>query len=262
MTGRPLPPAHALGADVLACVGFYTRLPVPGLAGERGFADAQWAAPVAGLVVGAIVGTVLLLAQGLGVPAAIAAVLALGAGIAITGALHEDGLADVADGFGGGRTREDKLAIMKDSRIGTYGVLALGLSLLVRWSALAALAGAGGTVAMISIVAAHATGRALMPAMMHRLPAARAGGVSAGVGAVGRNPALAATALGLLAVLPGGLAMTLACAAVLAIVYLGVEALAHRQIGGQTGDVLGALEQACETAILITAATLFLPETP
>ena len=97
MTGRPLPSAHALGADVLACIGFYTRLPVPGLAGERGFADAQWAAPVAGLVVGAIVGAVLLLAQGLGVPAAIAAVLALGAGIAITGALHEDGLADVAE---------------------------------------------------------------------------------------------------------------------------------------------------------------------
>lgn len=262
MTDGRAPRVHALGADVLACLGFYTRLPVPGIAGGRDFANAQWAAPVAGLAVGLIVGAVLLLARSLGVPAAISAVLALAAGIAVTGALHEDGLADVADGFGGGRTRDDKLAIMKDSRIGTYGVLALGLSLIARWSALAVLADAGGTVAMIAVAASHAAGRALVPAMMHRLPAARAGGVSAGIGAVGFRPALAAAALGALALLPGGLAMALVGILVLAAIYPGMEMLARRQIGGQTGDVLGALEQACETALLIVAATLFLPEAP
>lgn len=254
--------AEAILGDIAACVGFYTRLPVPALAGERSFAEAQWAAPIAGVVIGLVVGAVLMLAAGLGMPAGLAAALALGAGIAVTGALHEDGLADVADGFGGGRTRDDKLAIMKDSRIGTYGVLALGLSLIARWSALATLAAIGDVTAVLAIVAAHAAGRALVPSMMHRLPAARAGGVSAGVGAVGRGPALTSLALGALALIGCGPWFALVSALVLAIAYLGLEALARRQIGGQTGDVLGALEQLCETAILVVAATILLPETP
>ncbi|MBN8881520.1 MAG: adenosylcobinamide-GDP ribazoletransferase, partial [Salana multivorans] len=102
--------------------------------------------------------------------------LALAAGMAATGCLHEDGLSDVADGFGGGKTREHKLEIMRDSRIGTYGTAALGLSLLLRWSALAGLAGPVEVLA--ALIAAHCASRALLGAFMHLLPRARADGGS------------------------------------------------------------------------------------
>jgi adenosylcobinamide-GDP ribazoletransferase len=122
-------------------LGFYTRLPVVFRGGEaRAFADSQWAAPLAGAVVGLICGVGLWVSVLLGLPATVAAALALALGVALTGALHEDGLADTADGFGGGRSREEKLAIMRDSRSGAFGVVAICLSLLIRWAALAARA--------------------------------------------------------------------------------------------------------------------------
>jgi adenosylcobinamide-GDP ribazoletransferase len=94
--------------------------------------------PAAGLVVGAIIGAVLVLVTWLGAPAAVAAPIAVAAGLLVTGALHEDGLADTADGFGGGATAERKLEIMRDSRIGTYGVLALIAGLALKAVAIAA----------------------------------------------------------------------------------------------------------------------------
>ena len=114
----------------------------------------------------------------LGLPTTIVAALALAAGTLVTGGLHEDGLADVADGFGGGSTPEKKLTIMKDSRIGSYGVAALILSFLLRWSALVAL----GFVAIPVLLLAHAASRALMPALMRLSPPARENGLSAGAG--------------------------------------------------------------------------------
>jgi adenosylcobinamide-GDP ribazoletransferase len=106
-------------ADMLICVGFFTRLGVPAPGLDRPFVAAIWAAPVAGLVVALIVWIAMLAAIWVGLSPPIAAAIALAAGILATGALHEDGAADVADGFGGGKTREAKLAIMRDSRIGT-----------------------------------------------------------------------------------------------------------------------------------------------
>jgi len=123
--------------DIPAAIGLLSRLPVPvdtDLATRRG-ARAAWAYPLAGLVVGALAGLVAQVALWLGLPPSIAALLALAAMIAITGALHEDGLADSADGLWGGWDRARRLEIMKDSRIGTYGVLALGLTLLLRAAA-------------------------------------------------------------------------------------------------------------------------------
>jgi len=254
-----LPPLSALAGDIAACVGFYTRLPVSGGSSiGRTLADAQWAAPVAGLLVGLFVALSLWLATALGVPAGVAAALALAAGIVATGALHEDGLADVADGFGGGRTPDDKLAIMKDSRIGTYGTLALGLSLVARWAALTAIAAAAPIIMVLAIVAAHAVARAAIPAMMHLLPPARPGGLSAGVGRVGAGTALAAGLIGLFAMLASGFWFALLGVLLLAGVFLVLSELARRQIGGQTGDVLGALEQAGEIAVLALAATLLI----
>ena len=121
------------------------------------------------------------LAVWLGLPPWPAAVLALATTIWLTGALHEDGLADVADGFGGGRTREDKLAIMRDPRIGSYGALALVLAVLARAGAMAALAEPAAVAA--ALVAAGAASRAALPAVMAALPQARPDGLAAKGGA-------------------------------------------------------------------------------
>ncbi len=247
-------PAILLG-DVAAAIGFYTRLPVRH-DGARAFAETQWAAPVAGAVVGLAVGIAIWLALALGLPAPLAAAAGLGAGIVLTGALHEDGLADTADGFGGGGSREDKLAIMRDSRIGSYGVLALGLSLIARWGALGALAAVSPATALVGAVAAHAASRAALPALMANLPPARADGLAAGVGPVGSGTVLAAAAAGFVLLLPGGLGFALVSALLVAGLAFLVARLAERQIGGQTGDVLGAAQQAGEIAVLAAAAAL------
>jgi adenosylcobinamide-GDP ribazoletransferase len=241
--------------DILVCVGFFTRFPVRAPRQERPFGTAIWAAPVAGLLVGLIVWLAMLAALWLGLTASFAAVVALGAGILGTGALHEDGAADVADGFGGGRTREAKLSIMRDSRIGTYGIIALVLSLLARWSALATIATLGPWRILFVVVAAHAASRALLPALAAALPPARSDGLSSGLGAVDREVAAVALVIGLAALLPLGVKPAVVAVAVLAALFIWLHRLSRRQIGGQTGDVLGALQQAAETAILIISAT-------
>lgn len=243
-----------IGADALACIGFYTRLPIRTPETGRPLAAAMWAAPIAGALVGLVSGLVLITCLRLGLPAGAAAAAALAAAVLLTGALHEDGLADVADGFGGGVSREDKLAIMRDSRIGTYGTLALVLSALARWSALAALAAASSMTVLAAIVAAHAASRALQPAFSARVPRARTDGLSVRLGAVEARPALVGLGLAALLLLPLGLAPAMAAIAVLAAIFAGMERLCRAQIGGQTGDVLGALQQLAEIAILLVVA--------
>src|ERR1700719_4117799 len=151
-------------ADVKTSVLFCTRLPFSDATpiGGRDLAHASWALPVAGLLVGGIGAVVYWAVVWIGLPSWPAAALALAATVAITGCLHEDGLADTADGFGGGRDRERKLDIMRDSRLGTYGACALVMSLLLRWAALAAIAHPASVA--LSLVAAHAFARATLPA--------------------------------------------------------------------------------------------------
>lgn len=246
-------------ADLCACLGFYTRLPLPARAPfAQDFAAAQWAAPLAGGVIGGALALLMAACLALGLPPGPAAALTLGASLLLTGALHEDGAADVADGFGGGATRERKLLIMKDSRIGTYGVAALALVLLARFAALSALA-EGGFAA--GLLAAHAGARALLPGFMAWVPPARAEGVSARIGRVPARAACGAgllglAALGLAALGLGGPAFAFAAALSLALWCLVLRRLCLRQIGGQTGDVLGALEQGGEVIVLF-AACLF-----
>ncbi|MCT8997100.1 adenosylcobinamide-GDP ribazoletransferase [Chelativorans intermedius] len=247
--------ARRLGGEVLAAIGFYTRLPVP--APAVSFAAAQWAAPLAGAVVGLVSGLVLAGASWLGIPAVVAAAMALGVAMLVTGGLHEDGLADVADGFGGGRNREEKLAIMRDSRVGTFGVLALLVAVLVRWAALTALAGAGAWAALLALVAAHAASRALLPLFMVLVPPARTDGLSAGTGRIGRATALGALAVGGLALAACGPGLALSAAVLLGVWFLALARLCRRQIGGQTGDVLGTLQQGGEAAVLIAASATF-----
>jgi cobalamin synthase len=133
---------RAFARDWALCLRFYTRLgwkdaePVEML----GFAEALRALPLAGASIGGIGALTVALSRGLGLPPLVAATLSVGALVTVTGGLHEDGLADAADGFGGGGTPARKLEIMRDSRLGSYGGLALGLSLLLRVFAVAALA--------------------------------------------------------------------------------------------------------------------------
>src|SRR5579872_5218085 len=147
-------------ADLRAATAFLTRVPVPREDRPLNLARAYRVFPILGAGIGAAIGALYLLLLWIRVPDLAAAALALGGGALLTGALHEDGLADVADGFGGGRDVAAKLEIMRDSRLGTYGALALVVSFATRLAALAALP--NGMVVQ-SLIAAHALGRGVLP---------------------------------------------------------------------------------------------------
>lgn len=241
-------------AELNICAIFLTRMPLPMpmtvVKGEM--SRALWAAPVVGGAVGAVGAAVYWLMHILHVPDFPAAALAVVATVAATGALHEDGLGDVADGFGGGATRERKLEIMRDSRIGTYGVCALVLSFMLRVGVLASLGGPA-PVAM-ALIAAHAGARAPMPAFMRLVPPARADGMSAQAGKPPGASAIAAGVLGILVLMVClGLATGTVAALLVACGFYAMAWLCRRQIGGQTGDVLGALEQLGEVTVLLVA---------
>jgi adenosylcobinamide-GDP ribazoletransferase len=242
----------ARAGEIGTALAFSTRLPLRRLSPADGnLAQAVWALPLAGLVVGAIGAAAYALAHRLGLPPWPAAALALAATLLVTGALHEDGLADTADGFGGGQGRERKLAIMRDSRIGTYGVCALTLALLLRASAVAALAAPGAAAALI---ASHTAGRAAVPLLMLFVGPARSDGLSYAAGQPTPAGVLAAAVIGLVVVIAGlGFVHAIEAAVVLVIVIALMAWLSVRQVGGQTGDVLGALEQAGEIVILLVA---------
>lgn len=235
--------------DVAEAFALLTRLPIPAAAFEPRGAPSAWAWPLAGLAVGLIAAAVATggLALGLGSPAS--AGLALTAQALATGALHEDGLADCADGFWGGRTPERRLAIMADSRVGSYGVLALILVTLLRWSALAGLLAAGWTWG--PLLAAAALSRWPMALALGVLRPTRPGGLGAGVGRpTGPTLALGAGTAAALAFAAAGAAALVAALAALGAA-VAVIALARAKIGGQTGDVCGAAQQASETAALL-----------
>jgi adenosylcobinamide-GDP ribazoletransferase len=242
-------------SELTTGIAFSTRLPLPRAAPISGAAlkEAVWALPVAGFIVAIIGAVVYALAYRLGLPAWSAAALTVAATLAATGCLHEDGLADTADGFGGGKTREQKLDIMRDSRTGTYGVCALVLSILLRASVLASLDDPGLVAA--ALIAAHCAGRAAMPAVMFFVTPARSDGLSADVGQPQAARAAVAAALGLVALVAAlGIAHAVAAVIALAIVVALLARLSLKQIGGQTGDVLGAVEQVSEIVILLVAA--------
>lgn len=234
--------------DLAEALRLLTRLPLPASAQPPRGARAAWAWPLAGLAVGAAGALAGGLAAWAGSGPGVAAALAIGAQAMASGALHEDGLADTFDGLWGGRDRARRLAIMRDSRIGTYGVLALLVVTLVRWSALAGLYAAGGAAAAILAVAALS--RAPMIAIMAALPSARADGLSSRVGRPGGAEAAAGAAVALASagLLAGWASLALALAGGLAAA--AVAAAARARIGGQTGDILGASQQLAEAAML------------
>lgn len=251
-----------LAPDVGANMRFFTRLPWPGVEfSPPDFQRIAWAAPLAGALIGLIGAAALVVGHAVRLPGLMAGTLALAAMIVATGALHEDGLADVADGFGGGASRERKLEILRDSRLGTYGVVALVLSLMLRAGAIAATAawGYGYAVGALALCGALSRLGALAPLAL--LPPARTDGSGAGAAAGVSTRQLreaAITCLALAVVLGIGL-LGLESALFALVVGFGaamaVVGLARRQIGGQTGDVAGAAAVAAEmgawTALLI-----------
>ena len=239
--------------EIRLAIGFFTRLPLKSPPGQ--LAEAARAFPIAGAVVGLIGAGIYFLAMELGLSGLLAALLAVAATVIVGGALHEDGLADFADMLGVRGDRDRKLSVMRDSRIGSYGVLALGFTTAIKVSALVAL----GEPRMVAgaLIAAHVCGRAVLPVIMRSLPLARTAGLAADAG----KPTAAATYQGLGVALlisafacgPGAALVSLVVAIVAA--FLVCE-IARRQIGGYTGDVLGAAQEIAQLAIFINIVTL------
>lgn len=243
---------------VRAAATFLTRVPVGGFPYRDD--DWRWASahfPLIGLAVGAIGALACWLA--LPVSPLVAGGLAVAVTVLVTGGFHEDGLADSADALGGGFDRVRVLQILKDSRIGAFGGLAITLSILLRVALLAALAGR----APVALVVAHALSRVPPIWLMVHLPYATddAAAKSRLISRAGPAQALVATGWGLAA---GGAAVGLggvaAAPVALAIaVCVGVTLIAGwrftARVGGVTGDFLGATQQLCELAILFALAT-------
>jgi adenosylcobinamide-GDP ribazoletransferase len=235
-----------------AAASFLTRVPAGG--GHEGPSDLARSLPWFP-VVGALLGLALAgLYAGarLATPPFLGASLTLGVAMLLTGGFHEDGLADTADALGGGWNREESLRILKDPRHGTYGVLALVLSVLIRASALATL---DGWAALAVLPAAHALSRGAAVGLLGWVKPASTEGLGATYfGFVTRGRALTAGAAAVLIAvaamglwgLPAGLLTVLGAAAVVR--------LAMRKLGGVTGDVLGAVQQAGEMLVLLLGA--------
>lgn len=253
-------------ADIAAGIRFYSRLPLPRLnaaddpAAPPSMPRIGWSVPLAGALIALPAGAAFVLASALGLPPVLAACLTVMAEILVTGCFHEDGLADTFDGLGGGWTRERKLEIMRDSRIGSYGSAAMMMSLVTRVSALAVLAGlAGPWAAAGAFVAGRGVTRLAALGVMTLVPAARGDGMAA-AGVPSRADLLPGLPLALavalaLAAPAFGVGLTLAGLVLVAVVMLAMARICLRQIGGQTGDILGATQQIGEIAFLLTLAT-------
>jgi adenosylcobinamide-GDP ribazoletransferase len=241
-------------ADLKICIQLLTRLPVYISDSQEGFSisGASRLFPIVGAIVGIIAAAVLWVGSWFTFPSAILALLALLTMTLVTGALHEDGLADTFDGLGGGLTREQKLSIMRDSQIGSYGVMALLFSFGLRWAALTEITEHGFDVVLMSLIATAAASRAALPAVMHFIPVAREDGLSVGAGKPSFDRAITALLIGV-----GFLLFLLGFRT--CIVAIGLSALVAgmfvyfvaMRLGGQTGDVLGATQQITETTIFL-----------
>jgi len=246
-------------SDLAMALGLLTRLPLPYPAYDatsmRPAAHAAWAYPLVGAIIAVIASAAAWVAQIVGLPPMAQAVIVLLVLITSTGAMHEDGLADCADGFWGGWTRERRLEIMKDSQIGSYGVVALVLSLLLRWSVITLMIQHDALLA--ALIGAAVVSRGAMVAVMYNLPLARATGLSGKTGrpsgaAVGMAAALAFVGAMIVPDAPFfGVCITTV------LIVLGMARLAKSKIGGQTGDVLGATQQMTEIGVWLCLAAAF-----
>jgi adenosylcobinamide-GDP ribazoletransferase len=234
-------------AELQVAMMLLTRLPAGRIDGAvPDLAAARWAFAIVGAVIGFLTWLAYAGAQAIGAPPAIAALLALAALALLTGVLHFDGFADYADGIGGGRDKAHALEIMRDSRVGSYGMLAL-MVVVGLWIVSVAIVDPG----PLAFVGAAMLSRAGMVAVQEVLPPARVDGMVrlAAGDTRGARVVLAILAIGALLVWPGPSIAALAAGTVTAW-------RAHRKIGGQTGDVLGAVQLVSETTIWVVLACL------
>lgn len=246
-------------------LGYFTRIPIPAWVGwaDDDLNRAARYFPLVGIVVGAIAALVLML--GVSMWSSSSAVgLSMLATILVTGGFHEDGLADSADGFGGGYTPDRVLTIMQDSRIGSFGALALVLALLLKFSALVALVDVHAGLAALALVMAHAASRVAALWVMAWLPYARMDGLAKAkpvAEGIGPDEWRLGTALGLTPLLfawwfsPLGFLQALAVGLTLLVVAWAAARYFRRRIGGYTGDCLGATQQVAEIAVYLALCT-------
>lgn len=241
----------------LTAVQFFTRIPVPAWVGHspQQLEQAARYLPLVGMLVGALAAVALYLFA-LVLPLSLAVGLSMVAGILVTGAFHEDGLSDFADGFGGGHTKEKMLEIMKDSRVGAYGAITLVLALLLKYQALVELAGQHPLMLVAAaLVAAHAVSRLMAVSIMlsqryvreddsaRARPAAQLGRASFAIALL-----TGIAALGLLYVAGANLSAITSAAACALLMRAWLAWRLQRRLGGYTGDCLGAVQQLSELA--------------
>jgi adenosylcobinamide-GDP ribazoletransferase len=256
----------------LIALQFLTRVPIPRSVGfePAWLQDSARHFAGVGLAVGAWAAVVLLAAHALWTPW-VAVLLAMAASAWLTGGFHEDGLADTCDGLGGTVGRERALEIMKDSRLGSYGALGLGLTLAVKAAALVGLVAVSAVMAAAALVVAHATSRTASVALLRWLPyagdpehakakplAQRIGSAGLAVSVLWSLAAAVGAVAGLAAVAGPSAAWTLAAAvAVGAAAAAGCAVVCgrwfRRRLGGVTGDTLGATQQWAETAFYLAS---------
>lgn len=275
MDANDKPGPNPLAAQLRLATAFLTRLPASTAHrdGETpgdpipepddapvNLAQAMWLFPLVGFGIGGVGAIALGVLSWAGVPAAVAATLAVGVMVWITGALHEDGLSDVADGFGGGGDKEAKLEIMRDSRLGAYGALTLAVVTVARIAAVATIAAVDVGAAIGAMIAAATWSRALFAPTMRWIEPARDDGLGAQAGTPSEGDSW--KGMGLAALLVLLVLMTPAGAGTLVVLAAGgagafaVGLIALRQIGGYTGDVLGAAQQVAEAAALVAASAV------
>lgn len=245
-------------AELLHSLRFLTRLPIPfaNTIDPPPLSQSMRLFPLAGALIGGAGGAALVGFSSVGLPSLVSAAIVAALGLLVTGALHEDGLADTADGFGGGKSRERRLEIMRDSHIGSYGTLALVAAVILRVACYEDLTGLDPLATIAVFAACGAFSRALMVDLLWATRPARSDGLSVHAGTPGRNGAAFAIitaagltlATGLLVAPESGL---LALAAGLAVTAY-MRRLTVKLIGGQTGDVCGAVQVLSELAMLIT----------
>ena len=240
--------ARARWVEIKLAFAFLTRLPCGPEPSDRvEIGNAAWAFPLVGIVVGLFSGSIYLAAT-LVLPALPSAILAMIAAILATGALHEDGLADVADGFGGGASQEDKLRIMRDSQVGSFGLVALIATFGLIASTMATAPAEMRTLGWFATIGACS--RAAMVLPMALLQPARSDGLGhAAMLALGWRFWIAIAFAACVALLT--VPVVILAAALIAVLVLP---LAKRQIGGQTGDVLGATQKVSECACWLAVA--------
>ena len=243
-------------ARFFTALGYFTRLPVPAWVAwspERLARAGAWL-PLVGWVVG-LAGAAALYALAQVLPASLAVILSMALTIRLTGALHEDGFADACDGLGGGWDKAQILAIMKDSRVGSYGAIGIVLMLLAKAAALIELAAIGPATAAVALLVAHPLSRLAAAAVLHALPYARSDDSSKAAALAQRLSRGELILAGLCGLLPAFVLLAplqgLSALGLAALLTLWLARLFLRRLGGHTGDLLGAVQQAAELACYI-----------